>query len=64
MKKHTALFSFLRNGLFWTAFTGVATLLLCGVAYYQLNESNIFAKGKHSIRGIFAGRKNCQSYAY
>jgi hypothetical protein len=48
MKKHT-LFSFLRNGLFWTAFTGIATLLLCWVAYYQLNESNSAARDQNKI---------------
>jgi len=49
MKKRTRIFSFLRDGLFWTAFTGVATLLLCGVAYYQLNESNNAAKDQNKI---------------
>ena len=49
MKKRTAIFSFFRDGLFWTAFTGITTLLLCWVAYYQLNESNSAAKDQNRI---------------
>jgi hypothetical protein len=49
MKKRIPLFSFLRNGLFWTALSGVATLLLCWVAYYQLNESNRSAQDQNKI---------------
>lgn len=49
MKKRASIFSFLRNGLFWTALSGIATLLLCWVAYYQLNESNREAKDQNKI---------------
>jgi hypothetical protein len=49
MKKRISIFSFIREGLFWTALAGIATLLLCWIAYYQLGESNSAARDQNKI---------------
>ncbi|MBN8856552.1 MAG: hypothetical protein J0H07_32155, partial [Sphingobacteriales bacterium] len=49
MKKRVLKFSFLRDGIFWTALGVIITGALCWVAYSQLAESNREAKNQNKI---------------